>query len=96
MQRRGRYPEAEELLRGVLELVRSRGDVAGESRILHRLGSVNARLGRFSTAQRLLHEVVAIRERTMDRVGAAEVRLELAQLEAEHSGLPAAVGLGPM
>ncbi|MFE7778869.1 BTAD domain-containing putative transcriptional regulator [Streptomyces sp. NPDC057445] len=85
MQRRGRYQEAEELLRDVLELVRSRGDIAGESRILHRLGTVNARLGRIADAQSLLHDVVAIRERIMDQVGAAEARLELAQLEAEHT-----------
>ncbi|WNZ14264.1 BTAD domain-containing putative transcriptional regulator [Streptomyces sp. 11x1] len=94
MQRRGRYQEAEGQLRGVLELVRSRGDIAGESRTLHRLGTVNACLGRISTAQRLLNEVLAIRERTMDRVGAAEVRLELAQLEAEHSAHPPYVGFG--
>ncbi|MFK4227062.1 BTAD domain-containing putative transcriptional regulator [Streptomyces sp. NPDC019890] len=85
MQRRGRYQEAEDLLRDVLDLVRSRGDIAGESRILHRLGMVNARLGRISVAQSLLHDVVGIRERIMDRVGAAEARLELAQLEAEHT-----------
>ncbi|MFD7229234.1 BTAD domain-containing putative transcriptional regulator [Streptomyces sp. NPDC059881] len=95
MQRRERYPEAEQLLRGVLDQVRSRGDIAGESRILHRLGSVNARLGRSAEAQRLLREVVAIRARTMDRVGAAAVRLELAQLEADHSGLSADIGFEP-
>ncbi|MFE0774574.1 BTAD domain-containing putative transcriptional regulator [Streptomyces sp. NPDC058861] len=94
MQRRACYPEAERLLRNVLDLVRSRGDIAGESRILHRLGSVNARLGRFTTAQRLLREVASIRERTMDLVGVAEVRLELAQLEADQSGPPAHAGPG--
>ncbi|WP_206430003.1 AfsR/SARP family transcriptional regulator [Streptomyces sp. ADI96-02] len=84
MQHRGRYQEAEELLREVLEVVRSRGDIAGESRILHQLGLVNARLGRPGAAQALLRDVVAIREQIMDPVGAAEARLELAQLEAKH------------
>ncbi|MFE7131727.1 BTAD domain-containing putative transcriptional regulator [Streptomyces sp. NPDC057638] len=85
MRRRGRYQEAEELLREVLDVVRSRGDIARESRILHRLGKVSAQLGRISAARGLLRDVVAIRERILDRVGAAEARLELARLEAEHA-----------
>ncbi|MFJ9107924.1 AfsR/SARP family transcriptional regulator [Streptomyces sp. NPDC102283] len=84
MQHRGRYREAEELLRDVLEVVRLRGDIAGESRILCQLGLVNARLGRTGAAQALLRDVVVIREQIMDPVGAAEARLELAQLEAKH------------
>ncbi|WP_329433977.1 tetratricopeptide repeat protein [Streptomyces sp. NBC_01280] len=80
-QRQGRYTEAEEILTGILRQVRERRDMAGESRILHRLGLVNARLGRTGVAQGRLREAIAIRERIMDRVGAAEARLELAQLE---------------
>ncbi|MFF1684247.1 MULTISPECIES: BTAD domain-containing putative transcriptional regulator [unclassified Streptomyces] len=80
-QRQGRYTEAEEILTGVLGQVRERRDMAGESRILHGLGLVNARLGRTGVAQTRLREAIAIRERIMDRVGAAEARLELAQLE---------------
>ncbi|WP_324615490.1 AfsR/SARP family transcriptional regulator [Streptomyces sp. NRRL F-4489] len=83
MQRQGRYEEAEEVLTDLLRQVRERRDVAGESRVLHRLGSVSARLGRNDDAQRLLRAAIATRERIMDRVGAAEVRLELAQLEVD-------------
>ncbi|MFE6685608.1 BTAD domain-containing putative transcriptional regulator [Streptomyces sp. NPDC057743] len=81
MQRQGRYTEAEEVLTDLLRQVRERRDVVGESRVLHRLGRVSARLGRNDDAQRLLRAAIATRERIMDRVGAAEVRLELAQLE---------------
>ncbi|MGW3265324.1 AfsR/SARP family transcriptional regulator [Streptomyces sp. NPDC001056] len=83
MQRQGRYEEAEEVLADLLRQVRERRDVAGESRVLHRLGGVSARLGRNDDAQRLLRAAIATRERIMDRVGAAEVRLELAQLEVD-------------
>lgn len=83
MQRQGRYEEAEEVLTDLLRQVRERRDVAGESRVLHRLGGVSARLGRNDDAQRLLRAAIATRERIMDRVGAAEVRLELAQLEVD-------------
>ncbi|MEV5612317.1 BTAD domain-containing putative transcriptional regulator [Streptomyces sp. NPDC052225] len=81
MQRQGRYEEAENVLTDLLRQVRERRDVAGESRVLQRLGGVSARLGRNDDAQRLLRAAIATRERIMDRVGAAEVRLELAQLE---------------
>ncbi|WWQ66584.1 BTAD domain-containing putative transcriptional regulator [Streptomyces sp. Q6] len=81
MQRQGRYEEAEDVLTDLLRQVRERRDVAGESRVLQRLGGVSARLGRNDDAQRLLRAAIATRERIMDRVGAAEVRLELAQLE---------------
>lgn len=50
-QRQGRYTEAEEILTGILRQVRERRDMAGESRVLHRLGLVNARLGRTGVAQ---------------------------------------------
>lgn len=83
MQCHGRYEEAEEVLTDLLRQVRERRDVAGEARILHRLGGISARLGRTDDAQRLLRAAIATRERIMDRVGAAEVRLELAQLEAD-------------
>ncbi|WP_133854139.1 AfsR/SARP family transcriptional regulator [Labedaea rhizosphaerae] len=86
MGKRGEIEQARDLLTGLLDVVRETGDLEGEARILHRLGSMNARLGAGGTAIRLLRKAVLVRELMLDGDGAAQVRAEL-EAVAERFGL---------
>ena len=79
---RERYAEAETELAALLKMVRDGHDIVGESRILCRLGTLVAQLGRVDEAKTLLRDALEIREQTMDHAGAGEVRAELAKLRS--------------
>jgi len=80
----GRHTEARTVLTELVEQVRAVGDIVGESRIQHRLGRVNAKLGEFDAAEQAMLTAAALREQAMEHTGRAEVLLELAGVLAEH------------
>ena len=72
---------ADRVMREVLVLVRTIGDLVGESYALHSLGTIQARRGRLVRASQLFENCAAICELSRDHVGLARARLELAKLE---------------
>ncbi|MFI7679162.1 BTAD domain-containing putative transcriptional regulator [Actinophytocola sp. NPDC049390] len=80
----GRYTEARAVLTELVGKVRAAGDIAGESRIQHRLGRVHAKLGELDAAEQAMLTAAALRERAMEHSGRAEILLELAGVLAEH------------
>ncbi|ANZ43552.1 hypothetical protein BBK82_44755 [Lentzea guizhouensis] len=72
---------ADRVMREVLVLVRTIGDLVGESYALHALGIIQARRGRLVRASQLFENCAAICELSRDHVGLARARLELAKLE---------------
>lgn len=77
---RGRHEQAQRLITSVLGMVRRSGDTVGESYALHSLGLINGRMRMFAEADRLLRRAILLCEENLDRVGAARIRLDLAQL----------------
>ncbi len=82
LMRQGRHGEAAELLAGLLARARAARDVAGEARILHRLGLAHAHLGRHETAERLLVEALELQTRISGGAPDDRVRADLAALQA--------------
>lgn len=76
----GRYREAEDLLSGVLAVVRAAGDLVGNGRILRQLGVLKARLGHDAEARPLLTEALALHQQILDHQGATEIDVELSRL----------------
>jgi len=79
----GSYQRAEEQLVDLLDVVRAGRDIVGEGRILHRLGIINARLGRLGPAARLLNEALALSELVRDQAAVAAITTELAAFGRE-------------
>ncbi|WP_326948303.1 tetratricopeptide repeat protein [Amycolatopsis sp. NBC_01307] len=82
MMRQGRHEEAADVLTELLTRARAARDLAGEARILHRLGLVHAQLGRRDTAERLLVEALELHERITGGAPDDGVRADLAALQA--------------
>ncbi|SES31136.1 DNA-binding transcriptional activator of the SARP family [Lentzea xinjiangensis] len=80
----GRYEQAQQLITSVLGMVQRSGDIVGESYALHSLGLINGRMRMFTEAGRLLRRAIRLCEENLDRVGAARIRLDLAQLVAQR------------
>lgn len=76
----GRYEQAQQLITSVLAMVQRAGDTVGESYALHSLGLIHGRMRMFSEAGRLLRRAIRLCEENLDRVGAARIQLDLAQL----------------
>ncbi|HVK23840.1 MAG TPA: BTAD domain-containing putative transcriptional regulator [Actinokineospora sp.] len=76
----GRLAAAAEVLAELLQVARAGRDVVGEGRILHRLGVVNAALGRAVEAEAAYREALAVHEQIMDRAGVAAVSGDLKSL----------------
>jgi DNA-binding SARP family transcriptional activator/tetratricopeptide (TPR) repeat protein len=93
LMRQHKYEEADLVLGTVLDLVRGQGDLEGEGIVLVALGKVRFRLGRHADARQLLRGSIAVRERIMDHVGAARVRLDLAPMLAEQGDQSGAIEL---
>ncbi|TWP50357.1 tetratricopeptide repeat protein [Lentzea tibetensis] len=80
----GRYEQAQQLMTSVLGMVRRSGDTVGESYALHSLGLISGRLRMFTEAGRSLRRAIRLCEANLDRVGAARIRLDLAQLVSQQ------------
>ncbi|MEU8381525.1 tetratricopeptide repeat protein, partial [Streptosporangium sp. NPDC048865] len=76
------YEQAERAGSTVLRMVRENSDVIGESYALHSLGVVYCRRREFDLSEEALRHAAEIRESVMDDLGAAQVRLDLAQVLA--------------
>ena len=79
-----RYEQAQQLMTSVLGMVQRSGDTVGESYALHSLGLIHGRLRMFVEAGRLLRRAIRLCEENLDRVGAARIRLDLAQLVSQR------------
>ncbi|HEU5472906.1 MAG TPA: BTAD domain-containing putative transcriptional regulator [Actinophytocola sp.] len=93
LMRQRRFEEADLVLGTVLDLVRDLDDLMGEGMVLHTLGLVRVRLGRRAEARQLMLAAIGVRERIMDHVGAARVRLDLAPLLADQGDQAGAIEL---
>ncbi|SFR21294.1 DNA-binding transcriptional activator of the SARP family [Lentzea waywayandensis] len=80
----GRYEQAQQLITSVLGMVQRSGDTVGESYALHSLGLIHGRMRMFAEAGRLLRRAIRLCEENLDRVGAARIRLDLAQLVSQR------------
>jgi DNA-binding SARP family transcriptional activator len=74
------FAAAERTLLEVLAMVRASGDLVGEGHLLLDLGRINAQAGRAEPAIRYLTQSVNVRERILDKNGAAAVRTEIGTL----------------
>jgi DNA-binding SARP family transcriptional activator/Tfp pilus assembly protein PilF len=78
--RQRRLEEADLVLGAALELVRANHELVGEGYVLYALGLTQAKLGRRAEARESLRQAVELRERILDHVGAAKIRVDLAPL----------------
>ncbi|MBM7776037.1 DNA-binding SARP family transcriptional activator [Actinokineospora baliensis] len=78
LMRQARHQHAAELLNGLLDTVRVSRDLMGQVRVLHRLGTVNAVLGKPETAARVLREALDLAAQAVNTVPVDGIRLELA------------------
>ncbi|WP_233157981.1 AfsR/SARP family transcriptional regulator [Actinokineospora bangkokensis] len=93
--RQARYQHAAELLRGLLDTVRSSRDLMGQVRVLERLGAVHAVLGDRAAAAQVLREALDLAGQAAAAIPVDGIQRELEAVlgeRAEREAAPPVVG----